>query len=74
MTDTVAQAFLTEFFTPGSFKGSIPGRISRRSYFMIDGSSCYALFNLEDRGRFFTGAGEAVYKGMIVESILEITI
>ena len=26
----------------------------------------YALFNLEDRGRFFIGSGEQVYSGMIL--------
>ena len=34
---------------------------------MEDGVSVpYALFNLEDRGRFFIGAGEQVYTGMIL--------
>ena len=34
---------------------------------MEDGVSVpYALFNLEDRGRFFIGAGEQVYSGMIL--------
>jgi GTP-binding protein len=29
-------------------------------------SVSYALFNLEDRGRFFIGSGEQVYQGMIL--------
>ena len=34
---------------------------------MEDGVSVpYAIFNLEDRGRFFIGAGEQVYTGMIL--------
>ena len=34
---------------------------------MENGSSvAYAIFNLEDRGKFFIGAGEDVYEGMII--------
>ena len=34
---------------------------------MVKGVSvAYAIFNLEDRGRFFIGAGEEIYEGMIV--------
>ena len=34
---------------------------------MVKGTSvAYAIFNLEDRGRFFIGAGEEVYAGMII--------
>ena len=33
----------------------------------ISGKSvAYAIFNLEDRGRFFIGAGEEVYQGMVI--------
>ena len=34
---------------------------------MENGSSvAYAIFNLEDRGKFFIGSGEEVYQGMII--------
>ena len=34
---------------------------------MENGSTvAYAIFNLEDRGKFFIGAGENVYQGMII--------
>ena len=29
-------------------------------------SVAYAIFNLEDRGKFFIGAGEEVYQGMVI--------
>jgi GTP-binding protein len=48
-------------------KGSIPGRRNGVLISMEDGVSvAYALFNLEDRGKFFIGAGEQVYSGMIL--------
>ena len=34
---------------------------------MENGNSvAYAIFNLEDRGKFFIGSGEEVYQGMII--------
>ncbi|MEE2774710.1 MAG: translational GTPase TypA [Pseudomonadota bacterium] len=68
MTDTRGTGLLNRVFHSWErFKGSIPGRHRGVLISMIDGSAvAYALFNLEDRGRFFIGAGEAVYKGMIV--------
>jgi GTP-binding protein len=45
----------------------VPGRRNGVLVSMEDGVSVpYALFNLEDRGRFFIGAGEQVYSGMIL--------
>ena len=29
-------------------------------------SVAYAIFNLEDRGKFFIGAGDEVYQGMVI--------
>ena len=46
----------------GAHKGPIPGRRNGVLISIEDGVSVpYALFNLEDRGRFFIGAGEQVY-------------
>jgi GTP-binding protein len=48
-------------------KGPIPGRRNGVLVSMEDGVSvAYALFNLENRGRFFIGPGEQVYSGMIL--------
>ena len=34
---------------------------------MENGSSvAYAIFNLEERGKFFIGSGEEVYEGMVI--------
>ena len=45
----------------------MPGRRGGVLISIADGDSvAYALFNLEDRGRMFIGAGEKVYKGMII--------
>ncbi len=68
MTDTRGTGLLNRAFNSWQpFKGSIPGRRQGVLISMVDGSSvAYALYNLEDRGRFFVGAGETVYKGMII--------
>ncbi|MEL6426049.1 MAG: translational GTPase TypA, partial [Pseudomonadota bacterium] len=48
-------------------KGAIPGRREGVLISMETGTSVpYAIFNLEDRGRFFIGSGEKVYQGMIL--------
>jgi GTP-binding protein len=48
-------------------KGAIPGRRAGVLISMENGVSVpYAIFNLEDRGRFFIGAQEDVYTGMII--------
>ena len=68
MTDTRGTGLLNRAFNSWQpFKGSISGRRQGVLISMVDGSSvAYALYNLEDRGRFFVGAGETVYKGMII--------
>jgi GTP-binding protein len=48
-------------------RGAIPGRRNGVLVSMESGVSvAYALFNLEERGRFFIGSGEKVYSGMIL--------
>ncbi|KAK3608900.1 hypothetical protein CHS0354_006941 [Potamilus streckersoni] len=49
------------------WKGAVPSRINGVLIAHEPGfSNAYALFHLEDRGRFFIGDGEEVYEGMIV--------
>ncbi len=49
------------------WRGTVPGRRAGVLISTEAGDSvAYALFNLEDRGRMFIGAGEKVYKGMII--------
>ena len=49
------------------YKGSIPGRRSGVLISMENGISvAYAIFNLEDRGKFFIGSQELIYQGMII--------
>ncbi len=49
------------------WRGAIPGRRRGVLVSMEQGTTvAYALFNLEDRGQFFVGAGEQVYEGMIL--------
>ncbi len=68
MTDTRGTGVLNRVFHDWApHKGKIPGRRAGVLISMEDGSSVpFALFNLEDRGRMFIGAQEAVYKGMII--------
>ncbi len=68
MTDTRGTGVLNRVFhTWSAHKGSIPGRRAGVLISMENGSSVpYALFNLEDRGKFFIGAQENVYQGMII--------
>ena len=68
LTDTRGTGVLNRVFHDWApYKGSIPGRRNGVLISMEDGVSvAYALFNLEDRGRFFIGAGEQVYSGMIL--------
>jgi GTP-binding protein len=55
------------FFGWAPHKGPVPGRRNGVLISIEDGTSVpYAIFNLEDRGRFFIGAGEQVYTGMIL--------
>ncbi len=68
LTDTRGTGILNRVFhdwTP--YKGSIPGRRQGVLISMESGKSVpYAIFKLEDRGKFFIGAQEDVYQGMII--------
>jgi GTP-binding protein len=68
MTDTRGTGILNRVFNSWEpVKGAIPGRRQGVLISMENGNSvAYAIFNLEDRGRFFIGAGENVYQGMII--------
>jgi GTP-binding protein len=68
LTDTRGTGVLNRVFHDwAAYKGPIPGRRNGVLISMEDGTSVpYAIFNLEDRGRFFIGAGEQVYTGMIL--------
>ena len=68
MTDTRGTGILNRVFHSWEpYKGSISGRRQGVLISMENGSSvAYAIFNLEDRGKFFIGAGEDVYEGMII--------
>ena len=68
LTDTRGTGVLNRVFHEWSpFKGAIPGRRQGVLISMEDGVSvAYAIFNLEDRGKFFIGAQEQVYQGMII--------
>jgi GTP-binding protein len=68
LTDTRGTGVLNRVFHGWApFKGPIPGRRNGVLISMEDGVSVtYAIFNLEDRGRFFIGGGEQVYNGMIL--------
>ena len=62
MTDTRGTGVLNRIFSSWEpFKGSISGRRRGVLISMETGKSvAYAIFNLEDRGKFFIGAGEDV--------------
>lgn len=68
LTDTRGTGVLNRVFHDWApFRGSIPGRRRGVLISMEAGQSvAYALFNLEDRGKFFIGSGEDVYQGMII--------
>ena len=68
LTDTRGTGVLNRVFQEWApHKGNIPGRRAGVLISMESGSSVpYAIFNLEDRGFFFIGAGEEVYEGMIL--------
>ena len=68
MTDTRGTGVLNRVFHGWApYKGPIPGRRAGVLISMGSGQSVsYAIFNLEDRGRFFIGAQEEVYVGMII--------
>jgi GTP-binding protein len=68
MTDTRGTGILNRVFNSWEpYKGSISGRRQGVLISMENGSSvAYAIFNLEDRGKFFIGSREDVYEGMII--------
>jgi len=68
LTDTRGTGVLNRVFHEWApHKGDIPGRRAGVLISMENGVSvAYAIFNLEDRGRFFIGSQEAVYQGMII--------
>ncbi len=68
LTDTRGTGLLsTEFKEYAPYKGDIKKRQAGRIVSDRKGkSTTYSLFNLEDRGTLFIGAGVEVYKGMII--------
>ncbi|WP_224824694.1 translational GTPase TypA [Cognatishimia sp. MH4019] len=68
LTDTRGTGVLNRVFHDWApHKGPIPGRRAGVLISMENGVSvAYAIFNLEDRGKFFIGAQEDVYQGMII--------
>ncbi len=68
LTDTRGTGVMNRVFHEWApHKGPIPGRRAGVLISMENGTSVsYALWKLEDRGRFFIGAQEAVYTGMII--------
>ena len=68
MTETRGTGVLNRIFHSWEpYKGSIAGRRKGVLISMETGKSvAYAIFNLEDRGKFFIGAGEEVYQGMVI--------
>jgi len=68
LTDTRGTGVINRVFHEWApFKGKIEGRRAGVLISMEAGSSVpYAIFNLEDRGKFFIGAQEQVYQGMII--------
>jgi GTP-binding protein len=68
LTDTRGTGVLNRLFHAWApYKGPIPGRRNGVLISMETGDAvAYAIFNLEDRGRFFVGHNDQVYQGMIV--------
>ena len=68
LTDTRGTGVMNRVFHEWApFKGPIPGRRAGVLISMESGVSvAYALWKLEDRGKFFIGAQEQVYQGMIL--------
>ncbi len=68
LTDTRGSGVMNRVFHDWApHKGAIPARRHGALISMEQGKSvAYALWNLEERGRLFIGAGEAVYQGMII--------
>ncbi len=68
LTDTRGTGILNRVFHSWApFKGAIQGRRAGVLISLENGDSvAYALWNLEERGKLFIGAGEPVYGGMII--------
>ncbi|SDY45954.1 GTP-binding protein [Jannaschia faecimaris] len=68
LTDTRGTGVMNRVFQEWApYKGPIPGRRAGVLISMESGVSvAYALWKLEDRGKFFIGAQEQVYQGMIL--------
>jgi GTP-binding protein len=68
MTDTRGAGVMNRVFHDWApHKGDIPGRRNGALIANEQGeATAYALWNLEERGVMFIGAGEAVYEGMII--------
>ncbi len=68
LTDTRGTGVMNRVFHEWApFKGPIPGRRAGVLISMESGVSvAYAMWKLEDRGRFFIGVQEQVYQGMVI--------
>lgn len=68
LTATAGQAIMTHRFTKfEAYKGDIPSRLKGSLVSMEQGQAlAYALDRLQDRGRFFVGPGDQIYKGQVV--------
>ena len=68
LTDTRGTGVLNRVFHEWApHKGAIPGRRAGVLISMENGTSvAYAMWKLEDRGKFFIGVQEQVYQGMII--------
>lgn len=68
LTDTRGAGVMARIFHSWApYKGPIQGRRTGVLISMEGGKSvAYALWNLEERGKLFIGAGEDVYEGMII--------
>jgi GTP-binding protein len=68
LAETRGQGVMSTLFNGyGPWSGNIRSRQNGAMISDRDGlASGYAIFHLQERGRFFIGAGEPVYEGMIV--------
>ncbi len=68
LTSTAGEAIMTHRFKAyEAFKGDIPSRLKGSLVSMEQGQAlAFALDRLQDRGRFFVGPGDQVYKGQVV--------
>ncbi len=68
LTDTRGSGVLNRMFSHYEpYKGAIEGRRNGVLVSNSDGeTAAYALWNLEERGVMFVGAGEKTYQGMII--------